>query len=153
MGVEKKPTKQTKNPKESSEKKKEKKKKMNKKKDKAVDNLSVVRQRVLWLATVLCEVVLVFTCKFYHADWEWMCEWMSLRCHSWAQTLDHGERGLGPDLQCPFGELSVSLFVNLGVCMGGWEWMCEWMSLQCHSCSQTLDRGERCLGPDLQCPR
>ena len=36
-----------------------------------------------------------------------------------------------------------------GVC----EWMCEWMSLQCHSCAQTLDRGERCLGPDLQCPR
>ena len=24
-----------------------------------------------------------------------------------------------------FGELSDWLFVNLGVCMGGWEWMCE----------------------------
>ena len=46
----------------------------------------------------------------------------------------------------------VCLFV-LGVCMGEWEWMCEWMSSQCHSCAQTLDRGERCLGPDLQCPR
>jgi len=23
------------------------------------------------------------------------------------------------------------------VCMGVWEWMCEWMSLQCHSCAQT----------------
>ena len=44
-----------------------------------------------------------------------------------------------------FGEVRVLLFV-LGVCMGGWEWMCEWMSLQCHSCAQTLDRGERCLG-------
>ena len=51
-----------------------------------------------------------------------------------------------------FGELRVLLFV-LVVCMGGWEWMCEWMSLRCHSCAQTLDRGERCLGPDLQCPR
>ena len=50
-------------------------------------------------------------------------------------------------------ELSVSLFVKLVVRMGGWEWMCEWMSLQCHSCAQTLDRGERCLGPDLHCPR
>ena len=37
--------------------------------------------------------------------------------------------------------------------MGWWEWMCEWMSLRCHSCAQTLDRGERCLGPDLHCPR
>ena len=44
------------------------------------------------------------------------------------------------------------IFIFLGVCMAGWEWMCEWMSLQCHSCVQTLDRGERCLGPDLQCP-
>ena len=51
-----------------------------------------------------------------------------------------------------FGELRALLFV-LGVCMGVWEWMCEWMSLGCHSCAQTLDRGERCLGPDLQCPR
>ena len=41
----------------------------------------------------------------------------------------------------------------LGVCMGAWEWMCEWTSWQCHSWAQTLDRGERCLGPDLQCPR
>ena len=24
------------------------------------------------------------------------------------------------------------------------------MSLQCHSCAQTMDRGERCLGPDLE---
>ncbi len=24
-----------------------------------------------------------------------------------------------------FGELNVLFFVNLGVCMGGWEWMCE----------------------------
>ena len=39
------------------------------------------------------------------------------------------------------------------VCMDVWEWMCECMSLQRHSCAQTLDRGERCLGPDLQCPR
>ena len=23
------------------------------------------------------------------------------------------------------------------------------MSLECHSCAQTLDRGERCLGPDI----
>ena len=55
-----------------------------------------------------------------------------------------------------FGELRDFLFVCffvLGVCMGEWEWMCEWMSSQCHSCAQTLDRGERCLGPDLQCPR
>ena len=56
-----------------------------------------------------------------------------------------------------FGEVffvTVLLFLFLsGVCMGGWEWMCEWMSLQCHSCAQTLDRGDRCLGPDLQCPR
>ena len=37
--------------------------------------------------------------------------------------------------------------------MGGWEWMCEWMSSWCHSCAQTLDRGERCLVPDFQCPR
>ena len=44
-------------------------------------------------------------------------------------------------------------FFFLGVCMGEWDWMCEWMSSQCHSCAQTLDRGERCLGPDLQCPR
>ena len=35
--------------------------------------------------------------------------------------------------------------------MDVWEWMCECMSLQRHSCAQTLDRGERCLGPDLQC--
>ena len=51
-----------------------------------------------------------------------------------------------------FGEWRVLLFV-LVVCMGGWEWMCEWMSLRCPSCAQTLDRGERCLAPDLQCPR
>ena len=51
-----------------------------------------------------------------------------------------------------FGELRVLLFV-LVVCMGGWEWMCEWMSLPCRSCAPTLDRGDRCLGPDLQCPR
>ena len=38
-----------------------------------------------------------------------------------------------------------SLFV-LGVCMAGWEWMCEWISSECHSCAQTLERGERCLG-------
>ena len=50
-----------------------------------------------------------------------------------------------------FGELRVLLFV-LVVCMGVWEWLFEWMSLRCHSCVQTLDRGERCLGPDLQCP-
>ena len=50
------------------------------------------------------------------------------------------------------GELRVLLFV-LVVCMGGWEWMCEWMSLRWHSCAPTLDRGERCLGPDLQCSR
>ena len=37
----------------------------------------------------------------------------------------------------------------LGVCVGVWEWMCEWMSFQCHSCAQTLDRGEWCLGADL----
>ena len=52
-----------------------------------------------------------------------------------------------------FSELRVLLFCSLGVCMGGWERMCEWMSLECHSCAQTPDRGERCLGPDLQCPR
>ena len=56
-----------------------------------------------------------------------------------------------------FGKLSAfffSFFFFLGVCMECvWEWMCEWMSLQCHSCAQTLDRGVRCLGPDLQCPR
>ena len=33
-----------------------------------------------------------------------------------------------------FGELRVLLFV-LGVCMAGQEWMCEWMSFQCHSSS------------------
>ena len=50
-----------------------------------------------------------------------------------------------------FDQLSVLLFLFLfwGVCTGVWEWMCEWMSLQCHSCVQILDRGERCLGPDL----
>ena len=32
------------------------------------------------------------------------------------------------------GELRVLLFV-LGVCMSGWKWMCEWMSLGCHSCA------------------
>ena len=58
-----------------------------------------------------------------------------------------------------FGELpSILLFFFFffffwGVCMSLWELMCEWMSLRCHSCAQTLDRGERCLGPDLQCPR
>ena len=36
-----------------------------------------------------------------------------------------------------------SLFV-LGVCMAGWEWMCEWISWEYHSCAQTLERGERC---------
>jgi len=45
-----------------------------------------------------------------------------------------------------------ALFI-LGVCIAGWEWMCEWTSSECHFCAQTLDRGERCLGPDLQCPR
>ena len=50
---------------------------------------------------------------------------MSLGCHSCAQTLDRGERCLGPDFKCPiiegvmFGDLSVSLFVALGVCMAG----------------------------------
>ena len=53
-----------------------------------------------------------------------------------------------------FGKLIAFFFFFLGVCMECvWEWMCEWMSLQCHSCAQTLDRGVRCLGPDLQCPR
>ena len=54
-----------------------------------------------------------------------------------------------------FGELRFFslLFCFWGVCMGVWEWMCEWMSLECNSCAQTLDRGQRCLGPDLQCPR
>ena len=33
-----------------------------------------------------------------------------------------------------FGELKVLLFV-LGVCMGGRERTCEWMSLRCHSCA------------------
>ena len=51
-----------------------------------------------------------------------------------------------------FGELSVLVFV-LGVRMIGWKWMCEWMSFRCHSCAQTLDRAERCLAPDLLCPR
>ncbi len=37
--------------------------------------------------------------------------------------------------------------------MGVWEWMCEWISLQCHSCAQIIDRGERCLVRDLQYPR
>ena len=49
------------------------------------------------------------------------------------------------------GQLSVFLF--WGVCTGVWEWLCEWMSLQCHSCAQILYRGERCLGRDLQYPR
>ena len=40
-----------------------------------------------------------------------------------------------------FGELRVFLFV-LVVCSGGWESLCELMSLRCHSCAQTLDRGE-----------
>ena len=48
--------------------------------------------------------------------------------------------------------LFCSLFV-LWVCMGGWERTCEWMSLQCHSWAQTLDRGKRCLVLDLQCQR
>ena len=47
----------------------------------------------------------------------------------------------------------VFCFVFCFVLFLAWKWMCEWMSLQCHSCTQTLDRGERCLGPDLQCPR
>ena len=51
-----------------------------------------------------------------------------------------------------FGELSFC-FVFWGMCVAGWKWMCEWMSSECLSCAQTLDRGERCLGPDLQCPR
>ena len=34
--------------------------------------------------------------------------------------------------------------------MGGWECMCEWMSLPYHCCAQTLDRGERCVRRDLQ---
>ena len=51
-----------------------------------------------------------------------------------------------------FAVVVFALFF-LGVCMGVWEWMCEWMSFECHSGAQTLDRGERCLGPDLQCPR
>ena len=45
------------------------------------------------------------------------------------------------------------LFLFWGVCMGVWEWMCEWMPWQCHSCAQILDRGVRCLGPDLHYPR
>ena len=54
-----------------------------------------------------------------------------------------------------FGHLKVLLFLFLfwGVCTGVWAWICEWMSLQCHSCAQILDRGERCLGRDLQYPR
>ena len=34
--------------------------------------------------------------------------------------------------------------------MGVWKWMCECMSLRCHCCSQIMDRGERCLGRDVQ---
>ena len=50
---------------------------------------------------------------------------------------------------------SVELFLFLfwGVWTGVWDWLCEWMSLQCHSCAQILDRGERCLGRELQYPR
>ena len=56
-----------------------------------------------------------------------------------------------------FGEWSILLFFCFRVCFSfcflrsvhAFMWMC----LQCHSCAQTLDRGERCLGPDLQCPR
>ena len=41
-------------------------------------------------------------------------------------------------------------FFVFGMCMGGWECMCEWMSLAYHCCAQTLDRGERCVRRDLQ---
>ena len=59
------------------------------------------------------------------------------------------------ELRCFFRDFILFfsfLFCFGGVWMAGWEWMCEWMSSECHFCVQTLDRGERCLGPDLQCP-
>ena len=37
--------------------------------------------------------------------------------------------------------------------MNGNECVSECLSLRCHSCAQILDRGERCLGRDLQYPR
>ena len=37
--------------------------------------------------------------------------------------------------------------------MNGHGCVSECLSLQCHPCAQILDRGERCLGPDLQYPR
>ena len=49
-----------------------------------------------------------------------------------------------------FSELRIFrcfVFVCFFVCFWVWKWMNDWMSLRCHSCAQTLDRGERCLGP------
>ena len=47
---------------------------------------------------------------------------------------------------------ALSLFEECAWVDGN-ECVSELLFLRCHSCGQTLDRGERCLGPDLQCPR
>ena len=72
--------------------------------------------------------------------------WTHLQIFSVSTVLRREDHGRGPVLKSifqtfwpsptansiagvMFGELIVSLFVKLGVSMGGWEWMCEWMSL------------------------
>ena len=97
----------------------------------------------------------VFTMPFLRADsgpWrstseEHLPSFLTVAHH---YTGQEGEKWT--KTSCLVSWVFCSLFV-LGMCIGGWEWMCEWMSLWCHSCSQILDRGDRCLGPDLQCPR
>ena len=37
--------------------------------------------------------------------------------------------------------------------MNGNVCVSEYLSVQYQYCAQTVDRGERCLVPDLQCPR
>ena len=84
-------------------------------------------------------------------SWEHLPSFLAVAHYHFGQEEDNSTKA---SCLVSWGFAFFSFFFSfLGVCMGEWEWMCEWMSSQCHSCAQTLDRGERCLGPDLQCPQ